>query len=165
MSEENNTLPVALEKINELSEQMGFNEENKTVFEMRAGSEGNLKELVLKSGEWDEAKPMFVYDKENPDKTYVFISSESFAALLKTLQDLNQENFNLKLEKAIWKHTPIDFQDVWVVAMDTIQKIVNEKREKGENVTLDLDGIVGKIKRDHPALFLNLADVMKKIGQ
>ena len=153
-------LPGVAEKIDELSKQMGMDESVKTVFEMRS-SENGTKELILQSGDWDESKPMFVYDADKPDDTYVFISAESFAALLRTLQELNQENFNLKLEKAIWKHTPVDFQDVWVVAMDTIKKLVEKKKEEGENVTINLDDIVGQIKREHPALFFNINDLIE----
>ncbi len=149
----NNTL---IEKIGELSESLGYNAEEKTIFELRNTDDPKVKELVLMNGEWDENRPMFVVDKRHPDKAMVFFPAEQIAALLKSLQEATRENFNLKLEKAIWKHTPVDFQDVWVVAMDEIQRRIKTLQQKGEPLKINLDEIVARIKREHPALFIDL---------
>lgn len=154
-----------IEKINNLSEKMGFESNEKTVFEMCDTDDPEIKELIHKSGEWSENKPMFIYDKENPEHAYVFISAESFANLLNTLQTTNQENFDLKLEKAIWKQIPADFHDVWIVALDKIQKIIHEQKVKGEPHKINLDQIISDIKRQHPALFINLAELLGDSAQ
>ncbi|WP_296823908.1 DUF2603 domain-containing protein [Sulfurovum sp.] len=154
-----------IEKIDNLSRKMGFEDHGKTVFEMSSTDDPEIKELIHKSGEWSENKPMFIYDKENPDQAYVFISAESFANLLNTLQATNQENFDLKLEKAIWKQTPVDFHDVWVVALDRIQKIIQKQKEKGEPHTINLDQIISDIRKEHPALFINLSELLNDAGQ
>ena len=145
-----------IRKIGELSESLGYTDEGKTIFQIRHTDDPNIKELVLLSGEWDEKRPMFVVDGNDPNKAMVFFSAEQVASLLKTLQEATRENFNLKLEKAIWKHTPVDFQDVWVVAMDEIQKKIKALQEKGEPLKIDLDAIVSRIKREHPSLFIDL---------
>ncbi len=154
-----------IEKIDELSKSLGYNEEENTIFELRQTDDPKIKELVLMNGEWDENRPMFVVDKAHPEKALVFFSMEQIAALLKTLQATTQENFNLKLEKAIWKHTPVDFQDVWVVAMDEIQKRIKALQEKGEPLKINLDDIVARIKREHPSLFIDLNRVTQNIHE
>ncbi|AKF24598.1 hypothetical protein YH65_03730 [Sulfurovum lithotrophicum] len=154
-----------IEKIDDLSRKMGFEDHGKTVFEMSSTDDPEIKELIHKSGEWSENKPMFIYDKEDPHHAYVFISAERFANLLNTLQATNQENFDLKLEKSILKQTPVDFHDVWVVAMDRIQKIIQEQKEKGEPHTINLDQLISDIKREYPALFINLSEVLNDTGQ
>jgi len=154
-----------IEKIDNLSKKMGFENNEKTIFEMCNTDNPEIKELIHKSGEWSESKPMFIYDKDNPDHAYVFISAESFANLLNTLQATNQENFDLKLEKAIWKQTPADFHDVWIVALDRIQKIIHEQKANGEPHKINLDQLISDIKREHPALFINLAELLGDSAQ
>ena len=152
-----------IEKIDELSKSLGYNGEENTIFELRNTEDPNIKELVLMNGEWNENRPMFVVDKAHPEKALVFFSIDQIGALLKSLQETTQENFNLKLEKAIWKHTPVDFQDVWVVAMDEIQKHIKALQKKGEPLKINLDDIVSRIKREHPSLFIDLNKVAQNI--
>ena len=56
----------------------------------------------------------------------------------------------MKLEKSILQQLPLDFQDVWAVAMEEIGK--SKKNE------IDFDKLVKKIKKEHPNLFLDLKD-------
>jgi hypothetical protein len=79
--------------------------------------------------------------------------------MVDSLRNTQQENFNLKLEKTIWQHIPVDFQDVWAVAMDEIRRIAS-KSNGAKAINVDLDRLVGNIKKTHPNLFVDLKDLM-----
>lgn len=146
-----------LGKINALSESMGYKEGEKTVFEIKSTNNPDVKELVLQSGSWDDDKPMFAFDKDEQKKAYVFIPAKYFSQLLHALHASKEENFNLKLERTIWKYVPADFDDVWVVAMDRIKKLT-QNRTKDQPININLDELISEIRKDHPNLFINLKD-------
>jgi len=146
-----------LKKINALSESMGYRNKEKTVFEIKSTDDPNIKELILQSGSWNDDKPMFAFDKEKNKKAYVFISSEHFSQLLNELRASKEDNFNLKLEKTIWRYVPADFDDVWVVAMNKIKKLTQNKTNN-QTININLDQLISDIKKDYPNLFINLKD-------
>ncbi|MBD3789809.1 MAG: DUF2603 domain-containing protein [Campylobacterales bacterium] len=146
-----------LDKIKTLSENMGYADGEKTIFEIKSTDDPNIKQLILQSGRWDDDKPMFAFDTENIQKAYVFIPSENFAQLLNALRTSKEENFNLKLEKTIWRYVPVDFEDVWVVAMDQIKKTI-QNHKGNKPVSINLDQLIADIKKEHPSLFVNLKD-------
>ncbi|MFW5614381.1 MAG: DUF2603 domain-containing protein, partial [Campylobacter hyointestinalis] len=69
------------------------------------------------------------------------------------LKNAQKENFELKLERSIWQHIPVDFGDVWSVA---INEIKGKKFKKEPN----LDQIIKKIKREHPNLFVDMQNLI-----
>ena len=158
MNNETTNHKEILNKINALSESMGYGNEDKTVFEIKSTENPKMKELILQSGSWDDDKPMFAFDKEKDKKAYVFISSEHFSKLLNKLRASKEENFNLKLEKTIWQYVPADFDDVWVVAMDKIKKYIHNNTNDQQPININLDEIISDIKKEHPNLFINLKD-------
>ena len=111
----------ALDKIDILSKKIGLKEDKeKTILNIEDTDEKDKKLLVLKSGDWDGDEPWFAIDKD--DKIHTIISLDTLLQIVKSLRKAQEENFNLKLEKTIWQNVPIDFQDVWIVAMDEIKK-------------------------------------------
>ncbi len=148
----------SMDKINEFSKQLGIKNDDKTVLEITA-SEGESKILRLKSGHWAAPEPWFVVDEQ--DKVHTLISIASLKNMLEGLKQLQRENFELRLEKAIYQQIPIDFNDAWIVAMDEIKK-----QAKGGlmEMNIDLDKLMSDVKRQHPNLFVDMEAMMQRGG-
>lgn len=148
----------AIEKINEFSSSLGINKDEQTILEIVASNEGE-KVLSLKSGHWHAPEPWFVVDEQ--DKIHTLISIASLKNMLEGLKQLQQENFELKLEKAIYQQIPIDFNDAWIVAMDEIKK---QAKNGLMEVNIDLDKLMANIKKEHPNLFVDMESMLQKGG-
>ncbi len=87
------------------------------------------------------------------------MSINSINKIVENFRATQEENFNLKLEKTIWQNIPIDFQDVWAVAMDEIKCIATGKDEDIKVINVDLEELIINIKAEHPNLFFNFKDL------
>ncbi len=144
-----------LQKINRLSSAMGFSQDNQILLEMKDTKDDNIKEIHLKSGKFDSEEPWFVVDEKDDKKAYAVLPLDAFNKVIDILRDVQQENFNLKLEKSIWKEVPADFEDVWMVAMDQVKQLV-DKQNPDKPISVDIDRLVRDIKKEHPNLFVNM---------
>jgi len=142
------------EMINEISRDM--NVDDRTVIEIENTDNPEIKRLSLKSGSWEASEPWFIVDEDK--KIHTMMSMDSITKIINNFKASQQENFNLKLEKTIWQNVPIDFQDVWAVAMDEI-KSMTKNNGGSKVVNVDLESLVAKIKKEHPNLFLDLKDL------
>jgi len=143
-----------LAKINKLAGDLGIeNPQGVTVVRLLDTEDPNRKMLELVQGSWESKAPWFVVDESG--RLFVLSSIESILQLVKSLNEAKYENFTLKLEKAILENLPVDFNDVWVVAMNEIQKRLAESKSKNY-LDLDIKQLVKEIKRNHPNLFMNL---------
>ncbi len=144
------------EMINVISKDIGLNG-NKTVIEIENTENPEVKRLSLKSGSWSANEPWFVVDENQ--KLHTMMSINSVNKIVENFRATQEENFNLKLEKTIWQNIPIDFQDVWAVAMDEIKNKATKEKEDIKVINVDLEELVTKIKAEHPNLFLNFKDL------
>ncbi len=143
-----------LAQINKMATDLGIdNPQNVTVVRLEDTEDPNKKTLELIQGSWESKAPWFVINQK--DKVFVLSSLESILHLIKSLNEAKYENFNLKLEKAILENLPVDFNDVWVVAMSEIQKRLAQSKNKNL-LDIDIKKLVSDIKKNHPNLFMNL---------
>ncbi len=153
----------ALDKINLLSKKMGLDEkEEKTILNLEDTSDSNKKILTLQSGDWNDKEPWFIIDQDG--KIHTMLSLDTLLYIINALRVAQEENFNLKLEKSIWQNVPIDFQDVWVVAMDEIKKQLKDSKDK-KSLNIDIDKVLKDIKKKYPNLFLNLDKYLSGVNQ
>lgn len=151
---ENGNEITVYDKIDKLSKKIGIeNEDGKTILEVELTDNPDIKSLSLKSGSWGAKEPWFVIDEKK--KIHALVSLDTLTKMVENLKGLGQENFELKLEKTIWKHLPVDFGDVWVVAMDEIKNMAKTS-QNAQAVKLDIEKLVSNIKKKHPSLFVDL---------
>ena len=144
-------------KIDEITKSLDLKQNGRTVVQLAGTDDPNKKTLELLSGEWDMAKPWFVVDEEG--EVHALTSVESFMHFIHTMQNASNENFSLKLEKAIWKHFPVDFHDVWIVAMSELESRLAKNRES-RILEVDIESLIERIHREHPNLFYHLKEEM-----
>jgi hypothetical protein len=144
----------SIDKINIISKKIGLDDkQKKTIINIENTEDPGKKLLTLQSGDWDGDEPWFAIDEN--DKIHTIVSMDTLLQIIKSLRKVQEENFNLKLEKTIWQNIPIDFHDVWVVAMNEIKKQLKSSKDK-RTVGIDTEKVVANIKKNHPNLFLNL---------
>ncbi len=136
-----------------IAEKMGIHPSEMTILKMSPGADERHKDLELLQGSWNEERPWIILDEK--DRIYTLTTAESLAQMVRFLTSAQSENFQLKLEKAIWQRFPIDFHDVWEVAMDRIRTLALSRPESAV-VNLDLDWLLNEIKQKYPNLFHHL---------
>ena len=133
-----------------ISQTLGISKKRRTTFELE-DMDNNQMKLSYK-GKANLNTPWFgMYG----DKPCALVPAELFEAVINALKNAQKENFELKLERSILQNLPIDFGDVWTVAIEEIKKANNKKEP-------NLDRLIAKIKKEHPNLFLDMRSLVNK---
>ena len=120
-----------------ISQTLGISKRRRTTFELE-DMDNNQMKLSYK-GKANLNTPWFgMYG----DKPCALVPAELFEAVINALKNAQKENFELKLERSILQNLPIDFGDVWTVAIEEIKK-ANYKKEH-PNLFLDMRSLVNK---------------------
>lgn len=144
-------------ELDKISKIMGVDTPNKTVIKIKDTDDRNKKTIELVEGSWEDKHPWFVID-DSSGEHYAIMPARSIAGIFAKYKGSSEENFKLNLEKAILQNMPIDFEDVWVVALKEIQRLVEDE---GEQITnKDMLEVVRSIKKKYPNLFLNINDMI-----
>lgn len=121
--------------------------------------EADKKVMELVSGSWESDDTLHVMDETG--KKFILIDEDELKKLARTLRSTQEETFKLNLEKAILQHMPIDYDDVWVVAIKEIQLLVAGNGNKKPATPEIIDQAVMNIKKRYPNLFFNINDMIK----
>jgi hypothetical protein len=151
-------LPVEqqLKEIDLVAKKLGMpSPTERPVLEIKPGEDDKHKILELKRGSWGDEQPWFVIDEDG--KLLILSTAEAMMGIVNSLQHMGEEVFKARLERAIAKELPIDFHDVWTVAMHELQQRLKEGDQRAAGV--DLENLVRSIKRKHPNLFYSLKDL------
>lgn len=147
-----------LKRIDEFSHNLGMKKEDRAIFEMKQSENENEECLILKNGSFDSPEPWFIMDEN--DQIYTLVSLNSLKNILENLKQTQKENFELRLEKAIYQQIPIDFSDVWIVAMDEIKR---KAQEGVMEISIDLEKLLADIKKEHPNLFVDMQAMVERV--
>ncbi|MDR2034056.1 MAG: DUF2603 domain-containing protein [Helicobacteraceae bacterium] len=150
------TLGKAVQKqIDEIVRSLDLAQSGRTVLRLSGTNDPNKKTLELLSGEWDTKKPWFIVDESGT--IHALTSVESFMQFIHSLHSVTSENFGLKLEKAIWRNLPVDFGDVWAVAIGELESRLAKNRDS-RILEVDIESLVDRIRREHPNLFYHVKE-------
>ncbi len=144
-----------LKKVDSLAKRLGVPKPGRQpVMLMKRGADEKERVLELIRGDWNDAQPWFVIDEEG--RLMVLSNAESMMNIMQSLQKMGEEVFKSRMEKAIAKELPVDFHDVWTVAMHELRRRMKE----GEQASpVDIDALIQNIKRRHPNLFYSLEEL------
>ncbi len=149
-----------MKEIDAVAKRLGMpNPSQRPVMQIVPGESEDKKSLELKRGSWSDEQPWFIIDEEG--RLLVLSTAEAMSAIMNSLQHMGEEVFKARLERAIAKELPIDFHDVWVVAMHELQQRL---KEGAQAQSVDLENLVKSIKRKHPNLFYSLKDLQLDIS-
>ncbi|ANV97556.1 hypothetical protein BBW65_01470 [Helicobacter enhydrae] len=115
----------------------------------------NGQELRICLNQEFDSKSPCVLSAHN-DTEYVLISSTLLKNLLERMRTLQEEVFEMSLERDIVNEMPLDFEDVMSVARAKIE----EKHQK--LLPTDCDALVKEIKKEYPNLFYNIDKYLRK---
>lgn len=147
-SDENSTskkLINSLKIIENISHTLGISDRERITFDIEEVSSNELRVRIV-NGTKNFKSPWFAIKNEEP---YIFMPAEILDMVFRMLRTAQKESFELRLERSIWQHMPIDFGDVWRVAMDELAR-GNFAKEP------DLEKLIAKIKQEHPNLFVDM---------
>ena len=135
----------SLKIIENISHTLGISDRERITFDIEEVSSNELRIRIV-NGTKNFKSPWFAIKNEEP---YIFMPAEILDMVFRMLRTAQKESFELRLERSIWQHMPIDFGDVWRVAMDELAR-GNFAKEP------DLEKLIAKIKQEHPNLFVDI---------
>lgn len=135
----------SLKIIENISHTLGISDRERITFDIEEVSSNELRVRIV-NGTKNFKSPWFAIKNEEP---YIFMPAEILDMVFRMLRTAQKESFELRLERSIWQHMPIDFGDVWRVAMDELAR-GNFVKEP------DLEKLIAKIKQEHPNLFVDM---------
>ena len=91
--------------------------------------------------------------KNDKNQEFLILPLKSFQTLLGAIKDFEEEKFFFELEKEITKEMPIDFDDVWCIAIKEYDKSQNK----------DFKALVKSIKKQYPYLFFEMNSFLNSL--
>lgn len=96
--------------------------------------------------EFPKEKERMIYCfKDSNNKEYYLLSSSCINSLIESAKELEKNKYLLKLEQEIHKNMPIDFEDVWCIA---IKELAGKFNKNPKN-------LIKNIRKRYPYLFID----------
>ena len=109
----------------------------------------NLAQIKVESLDYDcilDCETPYIL-KDAQGQEFYLIPKNAIHQYIQALKDLKNERYLFKLKQEIYRNMPVDFDDVWCIAL---QEVKNYKKEPST--------IVKHLKKQYPYLFLNFLD-------
>ncbi|EEO25924.1 DUF2603 domain-containing protein [Helicobacter winghamensis] len=84
------------------------------------------------------------------NQEFYLIPKKTMQTLINKLKNFENDKYLFKLKQEIYKNMPVDFDDVWCIALNEIKDYKKDPKD-----------IVKHLKKCHPYLFLNFLDKLK----
>jgi len=87
------------------------------------------------------------------DDEMIEIPIDLLNGVINMMQDLQKENFELKLEKSILQHLPTDFEDVKAVVVDKLDNNYDSQ---------SINNAVNEVRKQYPNLFIDMKSFLNR---
>ncbi|HIO90935.1 MAG TPA: DUF2603 domain-containing protein [Campylobacterales bacterium] len=87
------------------------------------------------------------------DDEMIEIPIDLLNGVINMMQDLQKENFELKLEKSILQHLPTDFEDVKAVVVDKLDNNYDSQ---------SINNVVNEVRKQYPNLFIDMKSFLNR---
>lgn len=110
--------------------------------------------IEITEGKLSKDRPCFVCDEKNHE--YAILSADLLQQILQSIKQAQEERFEISLERDISNLMPLDFDDVLSVAKQKLQEL-------NLNIAqVDTQLLAKTIKKEHPNLFFNFDDYLRR---
>lgn len=113
--------------------------------------------LELQKGEFSSNEAWILKDEE--DNEYVVIPESVLKNIILSVRKAHEDKLKVEIERDIFAHTPIDFDDVKAVAINKLEKC---RKSDGSLPKIDTQSFVNQIKKEYPNLFFNIDEYFRK---
>lgn len=145
-----------MREVEKIAKELGFlNLDEEAILELKRDTQSGERVVNFKNFDLNSKRSWFIEDKESKN-VYQVVPTEVSRLVMKTLRSVLQENMKMKLEKLILEELPIDFNDVWSVAIDRLEQRVNSPLDISLSNLNNLESLIKDIKREHPNLFMKV---------
>lgn len=83
--------------------------------------------------------------RDSNNKKYYLLSDSCINSLIESAKELEKNKYLFKLEQEIYKNMPIDFEDVWCIAL----------KELAGNFNKNPKNLIKNIRKRYPYLFMD----------
>ncbi|GAD19619.1 DUF2603 domain-containing protein [Helicobacter fennelliae] len=107
--------------------------------------------LHLEKGSFDPHEMWFM--KDDDENEYAVMPQNVLKKIISIIRNAHEEKVYLELSRDISQNTPIDFDDVMVVALERLE---SRRLPDGSLPQINTKAMVKELKKEYPNLFIDL---------
>lgn len=124
------------------------------IAKMYSGATKHSKIIYSKNDALSSQEPLKIEAEDG--KKFIMLGENYFIALMDIVENAQNDLLEINLERDILQNMPVDFDDVWVVAKEELDKLKTK-----DTKDVDTKKIVTKIKDEYPNLFWHIDDILR----